>query len=176
MHGNSGGPIQIRSAQIGEAKAISGVLSANWYDRDLFQESPAGISRNIRDFLVAENETGSIVGCAGVQLERPSLGRIYSVAVVPQCQGCGVGKKLIAASVRSATLLDVEYLWLATSKPDFFSRYGFKPISRWELPSSVLLRQFRKTLRQPIARILPALFGRYTFMERNLRSSTKIAE
>ncbi len=176
IYANSGGPIQIRSAQMGEAAAISRVLLANWNDRGLFQESPARISRNIGNFLVAESETGCIVGCAGVHLERHSLGRIYSVAVVPQCQGHGVGRKLIAAAVRSATLLDVERLWLVTSKPSFFSRYGFKPISRWELPSSVLLRQLRKTLRQPIARILPALFGRHTFMQRNLRSFPEIAE
>src|SRR5258708_4199706 len=82
IYANSGGPIQIRSAQMGEAAAISRVLLANWNDRGLFQESPARISRNIGNFLVAESETGCIVGCAGVHLERHSLGRIYSVAVL----------------------------------------------------------------------------------------------
>jgi amino-acid N-acetyltransferase len=154
----------IESAQIRDAAGISAVLLANWADRGLFQDSASGISRNITDFVVARNEAGQIVGCAGVHRDPLPLAQLYSVAVAPQCQGRGVGGELIAAAMQSATLSGVERLWLATIKPDYFSRYAFRPMSRWVLPTSVLLRQLRRTLRQPTGRIVPALIGGYTFM------------
>lgn len=63
-------------------------------------------------------------------------------------------------------------LWLATMKPEYFSRYGFQPVSRWGSPASALLRKLRQTLRQPSGRWLPALFGRHTFMLCTLDSAS----
>lgn len=154
--------IQINTAQMSDASEISAVLSANWADRSLFQESASGIARNISEFVVARDETGRIVGCAGVHRDSAKLAQLYSIAVVPQRQGSGVGGKLISAALRSAASLGAERLWVATMKPDYFSRYGFRPISRWELPISVLFQQFRKTLRQPPELIVRALTGRFT--------------
>jgi len=162
------GTIEIDSARMSDAAAISAILLTNRADRDLFQESASGISRHVTDFIVARNEAGDIVGCAGVHRGPSALAQLYSVAVAPPWQGVGVGGKLVSAATRAAILSGVERLWGATVKPDYFTRYGFRPISAWELPSSVLLRQLRRTLRQPPGRIVLALTGKYTFMDRDL--------
>jgi predicted N-acetyltransferase YhbS len=41
------------------------------------------------------------------------------------------------------TLLQAEkrarVVWLSTAKPDYFARFGFRPMSRWQLPIGVLV-------------------------------------
>jgi amino-acid N-acetyltransferase len=155
--------ITIGPARTGDAMAISAVLALNRDDPGLFQESATAVARTLGDFLVAHNHA-RIVGCAGLHPDSPELAEVYAVAVTPQCQGQGIGRQLMEACRQRARSNGIRYLWLATVKPEYFSRYGFQPISRWELPASVLLRKLRQTFQQPRARWLPALFGRHTFM------------
>ncbi len=156
--------VTIESARTEDATDISAVLAANRGDSGLFQESAVEITRTLGDFLVARNERGTTVGCAGMHQDSPELAEIYAVAVVPECQGHGAGQRLVGACFERARSVGVKYLWLATVKPEYFRRYGFQPISRWSLPTSVLLRKLRQTFKQPYRRWLPALCGRHTFM------------
>ena len=77
--------------------AISSVLAANRDDPGLFQESATAVRSALGDFLVALNEVGKVVGCAGVHRDTSELAEVYAVAVVPQCQGQGIGRRLMQA-------------------------------------------------------------------------------
>ena len=157
-------PFLIRPASLADAAAIASVLALNRDDRGLFQESAEAVAHTIEDFTVAYNGAGQITGCAGLHRDSPSLAEIYAVAVTPQCQGKGLGRQLMQVCTQRAGSLGIQHLWLATVKTEYFQRYGFKVISRWELPAATLLRKLRQTFRQPLKRWLPALFGRHTFM------------
>jgi amino-acid N-acetyltransferase len=160
--------ILVDHARIQDAAEISGVLSANFSQRGLFQISASRVSSTISDFVVARDRTGRIVGCAAVHRDGAGLAQLHSVAVLPGYQNADVGKRLISAAVQSAASAGIKRLWGATEKPVYFAYYGFRPISRWRLPIRVLLRQLVKVLHQPVARIPGLLFGRHTFMERHL--------
>ena len=58
----------------------------------------------------------------------------------------------------------VQLLWLGTAKPQYFARFGFKPMSRWHLPLSLLIYKLWLVFRQPMERWIPAVFGRHVFM------------
>jgi amino-acid N-acetyltransferase len=156
--------IVVEPAGKDDAMIISSVLGLNRHDPGLFQESATAVARTLGDFFVARNEAGEIVGCAALHRDSSELAEVYAVAVPPQCQGRGIGRQLMEACQQHAESSGTHYLWLATAKPDYFSRFGFHRISRWELPASVLLRKLRQTFRQPCRRWLPALSGRHTFM------------
>lgn len=159
----------IAPATTQDAASISVVLAANRDDPGLFQKSAAAVAHSIEDFFVARNITGEIVGCAGLHRDSPQLAEIHAVAVLPKCQGQGIGRLLMNACARRATEGRIPVLWLATIKPGYFSQYGFQPIPRWELPASVLLRKLAQVFEQPAARWLGALFGKHTFMRRTLQ-------
>lgn len=156
--------LRIDPAATDDAAAISSVLVTNRDDRGLFQESTHAVVRTIEDFFVARDGAGQVVGCAGLHRDSSELAEIYAVAVTPQCQGQGVGRQLMQACKQVARSQGIQHLWLATVKPEYFERYGFQVISRWELPAATLLRKLRQTFQQPAERWLPALFGRHTFM------------
>ena len=156
--------ITISPATTGDAAAISAILAANHDDPGLFQKSPEAVVQAIEDFFVARNGAGEMVGCAGLHRESLTLAEVYAVAVIPKCQGQGIGRQLVSRCERRATEDGIRDVWLATIKPEYFSRYGFRTISRWELPAPVLLRKLTQVFEQPSGRWMGALFGRHTFM------------
>jgi amino-acid N-acetyltransferase len=162
--------ILIEPARAGDSAAIFSVLAANRADLGLFQKSPSQITASLGDFFVARDRAGQVCGCAGLHRDSPELAEIYAVAVLPACQREGIGRQLLQACQDHACSSGIRHLWLATVKPEYFALYGFQPISRWELPASVLLRKLRQILHQPVGRWLPVLFGRHTFMRCGVRS------
>lgn len=120
-----------------------------------------GVKEHLDGFLVARDEQGRMLGCAG--LERyGSLALLRSVAVVAESQGQGIGQRLVGELLGRAARDGVEeVVLLTTTARDYFaSRFGFKEAERaryderladspeWNLPrcSSAVLMTLRLSL------------------------------
>lgn len=160
--------MKIESAEEKDTQAIVSIFIANQDDPGLFQEPESEVRRNLGDFSVVRDTDGRVVACAGLHSDSPELAEVYGVAVLPELQGRGIGAKLMGKCKERAVASQRSHLWLATVKPEYFQRYSFRPISRWSLPASVLLRKLRQVFQQPVQRWIPALFGRHTFMKCSL--------
>jgi amino-acid N-acetyltransferase len=158
----------IRPACEEDVKGLQAALFANRSDPSLFLRSEQNLRRYLGDFVVAE-EAGSVVGCAALHAYSPALSELLSVAVLPECQGQGVGARLVQDCLERAKAHSFHCVFLATTKVTYFARFGFQPFSRWQLPSGVLLRKLGQVFHQPPARWLPALLGRHTFMRFKIR-------
>lgn len=174
--GNIGGRIKpkaiymiIEPATIADVQAIVSILISNKNDPGLFQAPVAEVKKHLADFLVARDPNGSAVGCLGLHRDSNELAEVYGVAVLPKFQGQGIGITLVQQCKARAVSSGITLLWLATMKPDYFRRYSFRPMSRWHLPTSILLRKLRLVFQQPILRWVPTLFGQHTFMLCDLR-------
>jgi hypothetical protein len=71
------------------------------------------------------------------------------------------------ARLRRADEARFDRVWLGTTKPQFFARFGFAPFSRWDLPLVVLLGKLPGVFRQPVARWPGALFGQFAYLRRD---------
>lgn len=72
------------------------------------------------NFIVAE-EKGLIIGIGQI-LPYPDCMELASLGVLPEFQRTGIGKKIV-----EALLADTQgEVYLATIRPDYFSRFGFK--------------------------------------------------
>lgn len=158
----------IRPATAEDTQAILSIFVANQDDPGLFQEPEAQVKRNLPDFVLVQDTNGRAVACAGLHRDSAELAEIYGVAVLPEVQGQGIGGMLMRKCRERAAERQATHLWLATVKPEYFARYSFRPISRWTLPTSVLLRKLRQVFHQPLRRWVPVLLGRHTFMKCNL--------
>jgi N-acetylglutamate synthase-like GNAT family acetyltransferase len=127
------------------------------------------VRRTLDDFLLAVDEQGALLGCAALHLHAATNGEILAVAVAPALQQRGTGTALVRACVERAAEQAVAFVWLATAKPEYFARFGFRVISRWNLPLVVLMNKLGLVFQQPIPRWLPALLGRHTFMRLSVR-------
>jgi amino-acid N-acetyltransferase len=122
--------IVIEPARPGDLPAILELLSQ--------QKLPAdGLSDHLETTLVAKSN-GKVVGSVAVEMYDDG-GLLRSVAVAAELQGQGVGGSLTDAAFALARHRGLRALYLLTTTAErYFPKFGFEPISRDEVPRSVL--------------------------------------
>src|SRR5215210_3762830 len=114
----------VRRARVTDAGEIQRLITV-FADRDeMLHRSLGEIYENIRDFFVAEDEDGRIVGCGGLHVVWSHLAEVKSLAVDESCQGRGYGKDLVLACIEEARELGLKTVFALTYRPGFFSRLG----------------------------------------------------
>ncbi|MCZ2127263.1 MAG: GNAT family N-acetyltransferase [Anaerolineales bacterium] len=157
--------IRPSKAAVEDAEAISALLAEHRDDPALFTRSVQDIKNNIDDFLVAKDESGRLLACMALYVYSPKEVELCSVAVKPSLKRKGIGLELIEYSIQLVKNQNYERIWLATMSPQYFSRFGFNEFSKWDLPWATLFHKLALVFQQPVERWLPAIFGRYTFMQ-----------
>jgi amino-acid N-acetyltransferase len=95
------------------------------------------LAENIRDFSVAYDDDGSLLGCAALHFYTPASAEVRSLAVLPEANGQGIGRSLVEALEAEARAHDLESIFAFTYVPGFFTRLGFGPVERGQLPLKV---------------------------------------
>ncbi|MFI2202420.1 ribosomal protein S18-alanine N-acetyltransferase [Streptomyces sp. NPDC020192] len=85
-----------------------------------------------RRYLVAQEETGRIVGYAGLA-SSGEQGDVQTIAVAREHQGTGLGGRLLTELLRAATAFECHEVLLECrvdnlSAQKLYERYGFEPI------------------------------------------------
>jgi amino-acid N-acetyltransferase len=162
----------VRPASLADVAGIVSLLADHRADPSLFLRSHGDVSTHLADFLVAQDPSGHLCGCAALHQHTADLAELLSVAVESARHSRGLGMLLVKRCLERAHHAGVRVVFLATTKPSYFARLGFRPISKWRLPWLVLLREVRRVLAQPIDRWLPAFLGRHQFMMLDLSRRT----
>lgn len=161
------GAVSFCNATHEDAERIVGLLRSNHSETSLFQQSLRQVRLNLSEFVLAEDADGFLAGCVQMHWYPGRIAEILAVAVHPRSQGQGTGNALMRRCVDSLLSQSAHLLWLATEKQGYFGRFGFEPMSKWELPREVLRHKLLLVFQQPFYRWLPALLGRHTFMKLN---------
>lgn len=127
----------IRPARICDAEAICELINRNAERGLMLHRSLESAYEALREFMVAEDDDGRVVGCVAVDVFWADLAEVKSLAVSPLVQGEGVGSKLVVAAVGDATHLGVRRFFTLTYEQGFFARLGFEVIDRHDLPEKV---------------------------------------
>jgi amino-acid N-acetyltransferase len=96
----------------------------------------AGVPEALGDFMVAE--TGDeLVGVAGLEICCDDA-LLRSVAVSPEWRSRGVGRQLVTRVIAQAEARGLRALYLLTTTAEhYFPSFGFKQISRADVPDAV---------------------------------------
>ncbi len=116
---------------------IRALVMAFAQKRQMLPRSLRYIYENLRNFFVAENEAGEVLGCAALQIAWEGLAEIKSVAVRDDLQGKGVGRLVVQRCLQEAAELRVPRVFVLSFVPEFFEKLGFRRIERHELPHKV---------------------------------------
>jgi amino-acid N-acetyltransferase len=155
----------VRAATASDIAQIVATLAANASDPALFLRTASDVRRHLEDFFVAEDADHRLLGCGAVHRYTAQCAEVLSVSVAPFAQSRGIGGELMREALKRGSSPPARQLWLATAKPGYFARFGFAPMSRFTLPARVLVAKLRQVFDQPRGRWVPALFGRFTFMQ-----------
>jgi amino-acid N-acetyltransferase len=97
------------------------------------------IFENIRDYavIVDDSRAGRIVACGSLHVLWNDMAEIRSMAIQPDYQKRGLGRRLADFLTEEAKQLGIKSLFTFTLSEDFFARLGFTRKLRDELPPKV---------------------------------------
>jgi amino-acid N-acetyltransferase len=131
------GGATVRQAKLQDAVNIFELVNSLSGDGTLLRRSYAEICENVRDFSVAESESGIFLGCGALHLYGPHLAEVRSIVVKPEAKGQGAGGRLLQGLLEEAEAQGVVSVCLFTRIPDFFFRFGFRIAERTTLPDKI---------------------------------------
>lgn len=127
---------QIRRARMDDARSIHSLLNYFADKRELLPRSLSEIYENLQQFFVATSK-GKVVGSCALYVTWSGLAEVKALAVHPDFQGKGLGKKLLHTVINEAKKLGVETLFALTIREGLFQKFGFKRTKKSKLPHKV---------------------------------------
>jgi amino-acid N-acetyltransferase len=126
----------IRKAKIQEVPEIWRMLH-DFAEQDVLPRSMADLYSQVREYFVYREDQGPILGVAALHIFWEDLGEIRSVAVLPDFQRRGIGSRLVNNCIKEAVSIGMKKVFALTTRPDFFTRLGFRKIPNNELPNHI---------------------------------------
>jgi len=92
------------------------------------------ILQSLPDWLVAAGDDGAqLLGCGSLVARTEQLVEIRSLAVAPQGQGKGIGRRIVEELVQMATARGYAQICALTLEEGFFEKLGFEVVDRWSI-------------------------------------------
>lgn len=133
------GPVRVRPAELRDMARLEPVI--NGYARQglMLPKTSEQLHRHFREFTVAVDDTGALLGCVALRVYGPELAEVSALAVAEAARGRGVGGRLLEALEAQARGLGLHTLFALTLEQEFFHRFGFRPVAREQFPLKVAL-------------------------------------
>lgn len=129
--------MNIRPARVGDVPAMYELIR-KFADRKLMiRRSMGELYEAAREFVVAVDEGGRVVGCAALHVFWEDLAEVKCLAVDEEAQGTGVGRGLVDACWDQAGELGIESVFALTYAVGFFERCGYRQIDKADLPHKI---------------------------------------
>jgi amino-acid N-acetyltransferase len=160
----------IRRARTADVRAIADLVSINVESRSLLGKATVTLYEDVQEFRVAERAAdAAVIGCGALHVMWEDLAEIRTVAVRPDCQGHGIGHRLVAALLGSATEVGVRRVFVLTFATGFFARHGFAEIDGTPVSPEVygeLLRSYDEGVAEflDLDRVKPNTLGNHRML------------
>jgi amino-acid N-acetyltransferase len=87
------------------------------------------VTNHLQDYQVVRDADGSVLGCVALDEYSPSLVELVSLAVSPQAQGRGIGRRLIIAAEELARQRGYPQIFAISLADQLFLSAGFRESS-----------------------------------------------
>ena len=131
--------MKIRKARIPEAPTIAEMVNQYAAQGLMLPKSVLAIYEQIREFTVAEDDEGMIIGCGALRIMWHDLAEVRSLAIRPEAQGKGIGKQIVESLLEEARILRLPRVFALTYQVPFFEKIGFHITPRNVFPQKVWL-------------------------------------
>jgi len=100
--------LNIRSARVGDVPAIQELIRTFADRKVMIRRSLGELYESIREFLVAVDDDGRVIGCAALHVFWDDLAELKCLAVAEQAQGRGIGRRLVDACWNASRELEIK--------------------------------------------------------------------
>jgi N-acetylglutamate synthase-like GNAT family acetyltransferase len=129
--------LTVRPARFAEADAIAR-LNNHFADQHLMlRRTPEMIGLAIADYLVAVDARGRVLACGALKEYSPSVAEVAAIAVSPDAQGLGLGRRIVLAVEDLARKREIPEVFALTLEPRFFEALGYQRVDRARYPEKI---------------------------------------
>ena len=128
--------VVIRKATVDDVADVLDLVNRLAADQVMLPRSPASVIENVRDFQIAEVD-GAFAGCGALAIIWSDIAEVRSIAVSPEHQKLGLGKRIAEALIAEAEELNIARVMAFTYVPGFFEKLGFAVVEHASLPHKV---------------------------------------
>ncbi|GAA0490421.1 amino-acid N-acetyltransferase [Microbacterium aurantiacum] len=118
----------VRPATTRDVRGIQRMLEPFVQRRILLGKDLVVLYEAVQQFVVAEDEDGTLIGCGALHVMWEDLGEIRTLIVVDEWLHRGVGRVIVEKLEDAARTLGITRLFCLTFEVEFFQRRGFAPI------------------------------------------------
>lgn len=127
----------IRPARLADIPALHRLIDGFAAQGLMLGRTTSELCDRIREFLVADAGDGDIRGCVAMHIYTESVAEVRSLAVAPDRQGSGLGRRLVEGCIAEAGRWGLQRLICLTYQAGFFARLGFVRVDRSRFPDKV---------------------------------------
>lgn len=129
--------LTLRPARFSEADAIAR-LNNHFADQHLMLwRTPEMIGLAIADYLVAVDARDRVLACGALKEYSPSVAEVAAIAVSPDAQGLGLGRRIVMAVEELARKRGIPEVFALTLEPRFFEALGYQRVDRARYPEKI---------------------------------------
>jgi amino-acid N-acetyltransferase len=118
----------VRAARSADVRGIRELLEPYVQRRILLGKDLVVLYEAVQQFVVAEDEDGTLIGCGALHVMWEDLGEVRTLIVADEWLRHGVGRAIVEALEQNARSLGLSRLFCLTFEVDFFTRRGFEEI------------------------------------------------
>lgn len=157
-------PFTVRPALPRDVREIRDLVAPYAQERILLAKELVGYYESVQEFVVAQDETGVLIGCGALHVMWADLAEVRTLAVHPAWRGRGVGHALLDSLVGRAQGLGLRRVFCLTFEVSFFEAHGFRAIAGTPVDTDVyaeLLRSHDDGVAEflDLARVKPNTLG-----------------
>lgn len=127
----------VRPAQVADMLQVEPLINGFAGKELMLPKTIEQLSRHFREFVVAEDADGKILGCAALRVYTPQLAELGSLAVDEGAHGLGVGRKLVEAIEAEAAKIGIGTVFALTLQDVFFHKLGYRTVPKEMFPLKV---------------------------------------
>lgn len=129
--------VRLRPGAFGDVPAMGDLINGYAAHGLMLPKSLGQLYRTLREFVVAEDDDGRLLGCGALRIYDPGLAEVCSLAVADAARGLGVGRKVVEALHGEALGFGIPRVFALTLEPGFFHRLGYETVEKSVLPQKI---------------------------------------
>jgi amino-acid N-acetyltransferase len=135
----------VRKATLADVRPMAQLIQKYADVNIMLPRNEFELAEHVRDFMIAVDENGELVGCGALHIYTPTVAEVRSLGVNPDLKVQGIGRRIVDSLVTEGEQLGLHSIFAFTYVPGFFHKLHFDLVDRSELP----LKAWKDCLRCP---------------------------
>ncbi|GGC93711.1 N-acetylglutamate synthase [Tersicoccus solisilvae] len=144
----------LRRARTSDVGPIRNLVAPLAEQRVLIAKEAVAYYEGIQEFLVAQDATGTVIGCGALHVMWEDLAEVRTLATSSDWRGRGVGHALLDALLQRGREIGVARVFCLTFEVDFFTRHGFTVMANQDSIDPVIYSELLRSHDEGVAEFL----------------------